>query len=150
MGLYTNFKFTTCQKKNKTHKKTAKPKRNIFEPTKNQENISNNQPTERRTFFESRKKNLNSWSAPLQVAINLWLIDESWSLSRIELERPYTLNKAGNCWGLTRVFPKIGVPQNEWFIMEHLIKMDDLGVPPFLETSTNTLNLPKFHQRVYP
>ena len=29
---------------------------------------------------------------------------------------------------------KIGVPQNEWFTMENLIKMDDLGVPPFLET----------------
>ena len=29
------------------------------------------------------------------------------------------------------VFPKIGVPQNGWFIMETPIKMNDLGVPPF-------------------
>ena len=33
--------------------------------------------------------------------------------------------------GKTWVFPKIGVPQNGWFIIKKLIKMDDLGVPPF-------------------
>ena len=33
------------------------------------------------------------------------------------------------------LFPKLGVPQNEWFIMENTIKMDDLGGNPlFLET----------------
>ena len=32
------------------------------------------------------------------------------------------------------MFPKIGVPQNGWLIMENPIKMDHFGVPLFLET----------------
>ena len=40
-------------------------------------------------------------------------------------------------WG----FPKIGIPENEWFIKENPIKLDDLGVPLSLETSICEPNL---------
>ena len=39
------------------------------------------------------------------------------------------------------LFPKIVVPQNEWFIMENPMKMDDLGIPLFLETPKSPLLL---------
>ena len=50
------------------------------------------------------------------------------------------ITSRGHLWGMLKycvtiwMFPKIGVPQNEWFIMENPIKMDDLGFPLFLET----------------
>ena len=40
------------------------------------------------------------------------------------------LSFASKQWISIRVFPKIGVPQNGWFIVENPIKMDDLGGKP--------------------
>ena len=42
------------------------------------------------------------------------------------------------------MFPKIGVPQNGWFILENPNKMDDLGVSLFSETSICVLAITSF------
>ena len=47
---------------------------------------------------------------------------------------------------LVWVFPKIEVPQNAWFLMEHPIKMDDLEVPLFSETPLSNKVIPTWDQ----
>ena len=41
-------------------------------------------------------------------------------------------------------FPKIGVPENGWFVVETPIKMHDLGVPLFLEMPIYSIFIKKY------
>ena len=66
-----------------------------------------------------------------QAVSELWAVlkDLLWMVMNQLAAEPCSINK----W----VFPKIGVPQNGWFIMENPIKMDDLGAHLFLVQHPN-------------
>ena len=59
---------------------------------------------------------------------------------------PFFLNTPWkiNMWA----FPKTGVPQNGWFIMENPIRVDDLGVPLFLETPMLNLKVTELKRNI--
>ena len=47
------------------------------------------------------------------------------------------------------VFPKIGVPQNAWFILENPIKIDDFGSFPYFWVDTQMHFLHFVHQKAH-
>ncbi len=69
------------------------------------------------------------------------------SFEKIHVRNDTFIRLVGRKW----VFPKIGVPQNGWFIVENPIKMDDLGVSLFLQTPKyqSTLTLWRNPWRVF-
>ena len=85
---------------------------------------------------------LKAW---IDISIPLWLASGYLTYSELNNLHFYLVNHQGPEWSHNRLsgeacyatkvvkwgFPKMGVPQNGWFIMENLFKIDDLRVSLF-------------------
>ena len=84
-------------------------------------------------------KNVNSnhlrFCSPASEAVEVD-VHLTWSYNFLLDEKSWHLKDIRKHWDIVQlgVNPKIVVSQNGWFIRGNPIKMDDLGVPPFLET----------------
>ena len=89
-------------------------------------------------IFDPHIQRIRKYSCKIRSWMTLGRIfPKSWLMSR-RMKAPWV---SGEMWVLNLqlglrmwMFPRIGVPQNGWLIMETPVKMDDLGVPLFLET----------------